>query len=161
MSRSSVLRVWSAALFIPVALALVSEPTVGAAQTDQPKAKSDQPKNRRPRGPNDAGPPKEVKKPLADPNLLSMELKALRILRALEAKPHQLAEIARTAKKTAGNPGQREAAKASEAYVEAMVQMRRALVANDADKIEQLRTQFDELEDKSPPDLDDQVEITD
>jgi hypothetical protein len=162
MSGSRVFGVWMAALMVQVALVVVCGSTVAAAQTDQPKNKGDQPKNRKPRAQNDAAAPKpEAKKPLADPNLLSMEVKALRILRALEARPHQLTEIARAAKKTAGNPGQREAAKVSDPYVEALGEMRRALIANDADKIEQLRTRFDELEDKSPPDLDDQVEITD
>jgi hypothetical protein len=162
MSRSRVFCIGLAAIIVQVALLVVSESTVGAAQTEQPKGKTDQPKSRKPRAPNDAAAPKpQAKKPLADPNLLSMELKALRILRALEARPHQLNEIARAAKKTAGNPGQRESAKVSDPYVEAMGEMRRALIANDGDKIEQLRTRFDELEEKSPPDLDDQVEITD
>jgi hypothetical protein len=162
MSRSRVFGVCVAALIVQFAIVVASESTARAAQNDQPKGKSDQPKNRKPRVQNDAAVPKpQGKKPLADPNLLSMEVKALRILRALEARPHQLTEIARAAKKTAGAPGQREPAKVSDPYVEAMGEMRRALIANDAEKIEQLRTRFDELEDKSPPDLDDQIEITD
>jgi hypothetical protein len=90
-----------------------------------------------------------------------MELKALRILRGFEATPHQLQVIARAAKTTAGSPGNREAAKASGPYVQALVQMRHALIANDEDQIEKLRTQLDELEEKNPPDLDDQIEVTD
>ena len=152
----------SAALLVPLALLVVSEATIGPALADPPKNKTGQPSNHGPRAQNDAAAPNKGPKPApADPNLLSMELKALRILRGLEATPHQISEIARAAKKAAGNAGQRESAKVAGPYVEAMVQMRRALVSNDADKIEQLRTTFDQLEEKSPPDLDDQIEITD
>jgi hypothetical protein len=162
MSLPRALCLRSAALIVPLAIFLVSEATSGPALADPPKAKTGQPNNRGPRPQNDASGPKKGPKPApADPNVLSMELKALRILRGLEATPHQISEIARAAKKTAGSPGQREAAKVSEPYVEAMVQMRRALVGNDPEKIEQLRTQFDQLEEKSQPDLDDQIEITD
>jgi hypothetical protein len=162
MARSRALCVRSAALIVPLALLVVSEAPIGPALADPPNAKSGQPNNHGPRAQNDAAGPKKGPKPApADPNVLSMELKALRILRGLEATPHQIVEIGRAAKKTAGKPGQRESAKVSDPYVEAMVQMRRALVGNDTDKIEQLRTQFDQLEEKSPPDLDDQIEITD
>jgi hypothetical protein len=160
MSRPRPFFVRSAALI--VAFFVVRQATIGPVLADPPKAKSVQPSNHGPRAQNDAGGPKKGPKPApADPNVLSMELKALRILRALEATPRQISEVARAAKKTAGKPGQREPAKVSEPYIEAMVQMRRALVSNDADKIEQLRTQFDQLEEKTAPDLDDQIEITD
>ncbi len=152
MSRPRALCVRSAALILPLAFFVVSEATIGPALADPPKNKTSQPNNHGPRPQNDAAGPKKGPKPApADPNVLSMELKALRILRALEATPHQISEVARTAKKTAGKPGQREPAKVSDGYVEAMVQMRRALVTNDADKIEQLRTQFDQLEEKVSP----------
>jgi hypothetical protein len=158
MSRTHACCLCLAALTSPAALILVS----GPVWANQPPGKSDQSKNRKPRAPNaPASPNKEAKPAVADANLLSMELKALRVLRALEATPHQIGEIARAAKTTAGQPGQREPAKVSDAYVEAMTHMRRALIANDENKIEQLRVQFDQLEDKSPPDLDDEVEVTD
>jgi hypothetical protein len=162
MSRTRVCCVCLAALTCQAALLVVSEPAVNTAQADQPQGKTNQGKNGRPRAQNGpAAPQKESKPVVADANLLSMELKALRILRGLEATPRQLTEIARTAKTTVGSPGAREPAKASGAYVEALVQMRHALVANDEDKIEKLRTQFDALEEKNPPDLDDAIEITD
>ena len=143
-------------------LLVVSEPAFNTARADQPQGKNNPGKNGRPKAQKDpAAAPKEVKPGPADANLLSMELKALRILRGLEATPHQLSEIARTAKTTVGSPGNREPAKASGAYVELLAQMRHALVVNDEDKIEKLRTQFDQLEEKTPPDLDDEVEITD
>ena len=160
MSRTRICCVCLAALIGQATLVVVREPAVGTARADQPQGNADQPKNRRPR-PRNAQAPKKEAKPPADANLLSMELKALRILRGLEATPDQISEIARAAKTTAGSPGQRESAKVSGPYLEAMVQMRRALVAKDDDKIEALRTQFDQLEEKNPPDLDDQVEITD
>jgi hypothetical protein len=160
MSRTRICCVCLAALIGQATLVVVCEPAVGTARADQPKGNTDQPNNRRPRARNAQAPKKEAKPP-ADANLLSMELKALRILRGLEATPDQISEIARAAKTTAGSPGQRESAKVTGPYLEAMVQMRRALVAKDDDKIEALRTQFDQLEEKNPPDLDDQVEITD
>jgi hypothetical protein len=131
------------------------------AKADPPQSKPNQPKNKKPKAPSDQAAPKNAPKPPADANLLSMELKALRILRGLEATPRQLQAIARTAKTTAGSPGNREPAKASGTYVQALGQLRHALIANDEDQIEKVRTQLDELEDKSPPDLDDEVEITD
>jgi len=161
MSRTRICCVCLAALFAPAALIVVGAPAGGTVHANQQPGKGDQPKNRKPRAQNPPAAPKKEAKPPADPNLLSLELKALRILRALEATPHQISEIARAGKTTAGSGGKREAGKASDAYVEAMVQMRRALVANDEDAVEKLRTQFDELEEKSPPDLDDGVEITD
>jgi hypothetical protein len=162
MSLTRVCCVCLAALISQATLMVVSEPAFGTARADQPQGKTNQGKNGRPRAQNGpAAPQKESKPVVADPNLLSMELKALRILRGLEATPRQLTEIARTAKTTVGSPGNREPAKASGAYVELLAQMRHALVANDEDKIEKLRTQFDQLEEKNPPDLDDAVEITD
>ena len=160
MSRTRICCVCLAALIGQATLVVVCETAVGMARADQPQGKADQPKNRRPRPQNPQAPKKQARPP-ADANLLSMELKALRILRGLAATPDQISEIARAAKTTAGSPGQRESAKVSGPYLEAMVQMRRALVAKDDDKIEALRTQFDQLEEKNPPDLDDQVEITD
>jgi hypothetical protein len=160
MSRTRICCICLAALIGQAALGVVCEREVGTVRADQPKGKADQPKNRKPRAQNAQAPKKEAKPP-ADANLLSMELKALRILRGLEATREQISEIARAAKTTAGSPGQRESAKVSGPYLEAMVQMRRALVAKDDDKIEALRTQFDQLEEKDHPDLDDQVEITD
>jgi hypothetical protein len=160
MSRTRICCVCLAALIGQATLGVVCEPAVGTALADQPKGNADQPKNHKPRPQNAQAPKKEVKRP-ADANLLSMELKALRILRGLEATREQISEIARAAKTTAGSPSQRESAKVSGPYLEAMVQMRRALVAKDDDKIEALRTQFDQLEEKDRPDLDDQVEITD
>ncbi|HEX4072568.1 MAG TPA: hypothetical protein VHX68_15410 [Planctomycetaceae bacterium] len=160
MSRTRICCVCLVALIGQTTLVVVCEPAIGMVRADEPKGNADQPKNRRPRARNAQAPKKESKPP-ADANLLSMELKALRILRGLEATPNQISEIARAAKTTAGSPGQRESAKVSGPYLEAMVQMRRALVAKDDDKIEALRTQFDQLEEKDRPDLDDQVEITD
>src|ERR1700691_6303266 len=124
MSRTRICCVCLAALIGQATLGVVCEPAVGTARADQPKGNADQPKNHKPRAQNAQAPKKEVKRP-ADANLLSMELKALRILRGLEATREQISEIARAAKTTAGSPGQRESAKVSGPYLEAMVQMRR------------------------------------
>jgi hypothetical protein len=145
--------------------ALICQATLIPGELACRRAEAQQPQGRPVRRPNPQNPPatpKNAPKPVvADANLLSMELKALRILRGFEATPHQLNVIARTAKTTAGSPGNRDAARASAPYVEALVQMRHAFIANDEDQIEKLHTKLDELEEKNPPDLDDQVELTD
>jgi hypothetical protein len=159
MFRIRVCCILLAALVGQALLGIMSEPDGAKAQADPPKGQANQAKNKKP---NDHPPAKREAKPHAtDANLLSMELKALRILRDLEATPHQLSEIARAAKTTAGSLGKREPAKASEAYLDVLKQMRHAMLAKDEDGIEKLRTQIDEIEGKEPPDLDDEVEITD
>ena len=90
-----------------------------------------------------------------------MEFKALRTLRNLEATPAQLAEIARLAKTTIGKADKREPAKAATAYIDTLTKLREALVKNDEEKIETLEAKLDELREKDPPDLDDDVDITD
>lgn len=163
MSRTHGCRVCLAALICAATWPL-SESTCSTAQAQQPARQNQQPgQPRRPRPQTQPNAPASEAKPApVDANLLSMELKALRILRGFDVTPPQLQVIARVAKKTAGSPGNREPAKASAAYVQALQQMRRALIANgDDDQIDKLRTQLDELEEKSPPDLDDEVEVTD
>lgn len=159
MSRTRLYCLCLAALFGPASVVGVTQPPGATANADQPRGQANQPKNRKPHPQN--APKKDAKPRPADANLLSMELKALRVLRDLEATPHQLTEIARAAKTTAGGAGKREPAKVSAAYVDALQQMRRAILANDEDKVEKLRTQIDELEGKESPDLDDAIEITD
>jgi len=157
MSRTRVYCLCLAALICEATL-ILCEPVCRTVNAQQPQGRP----IRRPGPQNQPAAPKNESRPgVADPNLLSMELKALRTLRGFEATPHQLQVIARAAKTTAGSPGNREAAKASGPYVQALIQMRHALIANDEDQVEKLRTQIDELEEKNPPDLDDQVEITD
>jgi hypothetical protein len=162
MFRIRVCCIFLAALFGQALLGVVSESAGVKAQADPPKGQANQGKNKKPRPQNDRPPAKKEAKPHpTDANLLSLELKALRILRDLEATPHQLSEIARAAKTTAGSVGKREPAKASEAYLDALQQMRHAMLAKDEDGTEKLRTRIDEIEGKEPPDLDDEVEITD
>ncbi len=162
MFRTRVCCILLAAFIGQALLGIVSEPDGAKAKADPPKGQANQGKNKKPRAQNDHPQAKKEAKPhTTDANLLSMELKALRILRDLEATPHQLNEIARAAKTTAGSVGKREPAKASEAYVDVLQQMRRAILANDEDGMEKLRTRIDEIEGKEPPDLDDEVEITD
>jgi hypothetical protein len=162
MFRRRVCCIFLAALFGHAMLRIACEPEGATARADQPNGPANQAKNKKPRPQNDHPPAKKETKPHpADPNLLSMELKALRVLRELDATPHQLTEIARAAKTTAGSAGKREPGKASEAYVEALQQMRHAMLANDEDGMEKLRTRIDGLEEKETPDLDDEVEITD
>jgi hypothetical protein len=158
MSHLHITRLGLASLVTGAALFLVNGLGCPRATADQPKSQPDQPK-KKPHPQN--GPKKDAKPHPVDANVLSMELKALRVLRELDANPHQLTEIARAAKTTSGGAGKREPAKASPAYVEALQQMRHALLANDEDKVEQLHTQIDELEAKDSPDLDDAIEITD
>jgi hypothetical protein len=157
MSRTRVYRVCLAAL-ICQATFLMSDSSCFVAKAAQQPGKP----VRRPRPQNPPGASKNESRPaVPDANLLSMELKALRILRGFEAMPHQLQVIAQIAKRTAGSLGNREAAKASGPYVQVLSQMRQAIIANDEEQVEKLRTQLDELEEKNPPDLDDEVEITD
>jgi hypothetical protein len=161
MSRTRVYRVCLPVLtsvLIWPATFLMSESSCSVAKAAQQPGKP----VRSPKPQNPPAAPKSKPQPaVTDVNLLSMELKALRVLRGFEATHHQLQVIAQIAKKTAGSPGNREAAKASGPYIQALVQMRHAYIANDEDQIEKIRTQLDELEDKSPPDLDDEVEVTD
>ncbi|HET6328189.1 MAG TPA: hypothetical protein VFG04_26125 [Planctomycetaceae bacterium] len=162
MSRTRTYLVCLAALLGAATLPLC-EWTCSLARAQQPAGQNQQSRPvRKPRPQTQPAAPTSEAKPVAvDANLLSMELKALRILRGFDATHGQLQVIARVAKTTAGKPGNREAAKASAQYVQTLGQMRRALIANDDDQIEKLRTQLDELEEKSPPDLDDEVEVTD
>jgi hypothetical protein len=121
-----------------------------------------QAKGKKPTGKKKPAAHREENKPAAsDPNVLSMEVKALRALRGLEASPAQLAEIARIAKNTAAKPGKREPAKAAGAYVDALAELRDALIANDEAKIEMLKEKVDDLQEKVSPDLDDDIEISD
>lgn len=96
-----------------------------------------------------------------DVNRLSMEFKALRALRNFEATPDQISEIARIAKNTVGTASKREPAKAAKAYIETLKQLRDALAKNDEQRIEALQQKLDGLEEKEPPDLDDEIDITD
>jgi hypothetical protein len=100
-------------------------------------------------------------KPVQDVNHLSMEVKALRVLRGLQATPAQIAEVARTGKKTGGKRAQREPAKAANSYVDALKELRNNLVANDEEKIEAAREKVEDLEEKESPDIDDTIEISD
>ena len=164
MSRTRAYHFGLAAL-ICAATFPMSESVCSLANAQQPDRPNQQPGSRPIRKPRPQTQPSaatgEAKPVAADANLLSMELKALRIMRGFDMNPPQLQVIARIAKKTAGNPGNREPAKASAPYVQALLQMRRALIANDEDQIDKLRTQLDDLEEKNPPDLDEEVEVTD
>jgi hypothetical protein len=163
MSRTRIDRLWLATLVAWATLLVPNGLGCARAMADQPNNQANQPKKKpHPQNaPKKDAPKKDARPRAADANVLSMELKALRVLRELDATPHQLSEIARAAKTTAGGAGKREPAKVSEAYIEALQQIRRAILANDEDKVEKLRTQIDEIEGKESPDLDDEIEITD
>jgi hypothetical protein len=92
---------------------------------------------------------------------LGREVKALRALRGFEVTPAQLAEIVRVARHTAAKSGKREPAKASGAYIDALAELREALIANDEAKIEALKERVDDLQAKESPDLDDDIELSD
>src|SRR5580704_10604051 len=121
------LRTWVYRVGLPVltsvliwpATLLMSESSCSVAQAQQPSKPVRKPKPQNP----PAAPKSEPQPAVTDANLLSLELKALRVLRGFEATRHQLQVIAQIAKKTAGSPGNREAAKASGPYIQALVQM--------------------------------------
>lgn len=96
-----------------------------------------------------------------DPNLLHMEVKALETLHHFKATAPQLQKIAQVAKSTKAKAEQREAAKAGADYVNALKQLRDALIAKDEDAIEKLQEQLEKIEEKNSPQFDDEFDITD
>jgi hypothetical protein len=129
---------------------------------DTKKPGGNQNKDKKSKGPKKQPADKQQKKPAeADVNRLSLEYKALHALRSLEATPAQISEIARMGKKTAAKPHKRDPAKAAANYVAALTELRDALVKDDEQKIEALQGKLDGLREKDPPDLDDEIEITD
>jgi hypothetical protein len=141
------------------ALADDSQPKNGK---DTKKPAGNQNKDKKSKVPNKKPADTQQKKPAdANVNRLSLEYKALRALRNLEATPAQISEIARIGKKTAAKPHKRDPAKAANNYVATLTELRDALVKDDEQKIESLQAKLDGLRDKEPPDLDDEIEITD
>jgi hypothetical protein len=126
------------------------------------KPTADQNKDKKSKGTKKKSADKQQKKPAdADVNRLNLEYKALRALRNIEATPEQLSEITRLAKNTVAKGDKREPAKAANSYVDTLRDLRDALVKNDEQRIETLQEKLDGLNEKDPPDLDDEIEITD
>lgn len=173
MSRRRFAGVCLAFFVASAALGLGIAPTFSTSRADQGTDKSDKPskkpaadhgKDKKTRDTKKRAADNKEKKPAPHPldvNRLSMEYKALRTLRNLEATPAQLSEIARLAKTTIGNAGKREPAKAANAYIDTLKELREALVKNNEEKMETLQEKLDELREKDPPDLDDEIDITD
>lgn len=95
-----------------------------------------------------------------DPNLLSMEVTALETLHHFKATPAQLQTIARLAKSTKAKVEKLEPAKAGADYVNALQNLRDALLANDEQAIEKIQEQLGKIAEKNPPHLDNGFDIT-
>jgi hypothetical protein len=101
------------------------------------------------------------KKDTEDPKLLSMEIRALETLRNFKATVPQLQKIAQLAKATKAKAEQAEPARVGADYVNALKNLRVALIANKEDEIEKNQQQLEKLAEKNPPELDDWFDITD
>jgi hypothetical protein len=96
-----------------------------------------------------------------DLNDLSMEVGALQVLSQLQLTRAQLEELARRARSTAQTPEPRTEPKASAKIRQTLLDLRRALLEGDAEKIEKLNEDLDKLFEKEQPEFEDSVEITD
>jgi hypothetical protein len=96
-----------------------------------------------------------------DLNDVSLEINALQTLYQLNLSDAQLRQLQTWAPQTARNGQKREPAKASKDYRDKLVQLRAALLdASEADKIDQLNEDLDELRDAEKPTVDDGVELS-
>jgi hypothetical protein len=110
----------------------------------------------------------EISAPPADINDLSMEVAALRTLYLLKAgpdqtidRPSQYGGVKFHGKDCAQKPRQREKADVSANYRKVLTDLRAAFIAGNADRINELSDQLEELAKEEQPDLDDTVELTD
>jgi hypothetical protein len=91
---------------------------------------------------------------------LSLEVQALRTLRALKITPEQRKLLGKLSKQTA-QPERERTSKASKEYRQTLRELREALAGEDDDQIEALDEKLGQLTESEKPDLDDQVDITD
>jgi hypothetical protein len=96
-----------------------------------------------------------------DLNDLSMEVGALQMLHLLQLTPAQLQDLAQRARSTAQTPEPRTEPKVSARMRQTFRDLRRALLAGDAEKIDQLNRDLDKLFEKEQPEFEDGVEISD
>jgi hypothetical protein len=110
--------------------------------------------------------------PPQDANDLSMEVNSLRTMYLFRGTDPDLADgtqhpdgprltLIRTKAENCKQKSEREPAVVSDAYRKLLVDLRAALIAVDAARIEELDAKLQELQAKEEPDLDDQIEITD
>jgi hypothetical protein len=99
------------------------------------------------------------KLPLAD---LSLEVAALQTLYTLQPTPEQMKALQEFARKTAQQPANRRAGKATDNYRDALAELRQALIeATDDERVDELEDRVDKLRDEEKPTLDDAIEMTD
>jgi hypothetical protein len=91
----------------------------------------------------------------------SMEVAALQALRSFDFTQPQLREIAGMASKSVADARSREAGKATPKFINTLRDLREALVKNDRAHIETLQESLDKIRDTNPPDLDEDVEVSD
>ena len=96
-----------------------------------------------------------------DLNDLSMEVGALQVLYLLQLTPAQLEDLAKRVRSTAQTPEPRTEPKVSARMRQTLLDLRRALLDGDAEKIDQLNVELDKLFDKEQPEFEDGIEITD
>lgn len=97
-----------------------------------------------------------------DPPLhdLSLEVTALQTLYFLQPTPKQEQTLRELALKTASRSGPRRPGKASAELRATLAGLRRALLAEDDDGIDELGEKLEELREDQEPDIDDEVEVT-
>lgn len=96
-----------------------------------------------------------------DPNVLSMEVRALETLRNFKATAPQLKKLAQVARATQAKTEARDPARVEADYVNALTNLRTALIADNEDEIEKLQEKLETMAEKNPPDLDDGFDTTD
>jgi hypothetical protein len=96
-----------------------------------------------------------------DLNDLSMEVGALQMLTQLQLTPAQLEDLAKRARSTAQTPEPRTEPKVSPRIRQTLLDLRRALLEGDAEKIDKRNTDLDKQFEKEQPEFEDSVEITD
>jgi hypothetical protein len=94
-------------------------------------------------------------------NDLSLEVTALQMLHQFQFTPAQLERIRACAKECAETGRQREAGQASKEFRDKLRELHKALLfSNDADLIDQLSDELDDLRNEEKPGLEDDVKIT-
>jgi hypothetical protein len=103
----------------------------------------------------------EARPDAPSPQDLKLEVQALQTLYHFQFTPEQMQRLVKIAADTAPRPRPRKPAQVSEEYLQALTDLRNALVdATDEDRIDQLEDRLDELTENEKPDLDEDIKLT-
>lgn len=91
---------------------------------------------------------------------LALEVSALRTLYYLKTTPEQARALLDVAKETAGKANERKPAKVAKEYQQLLADLRDALAEDDEEVVESLEEKLEELTISDPPELDDEIAIT-